>query len=421
MKKIFRKFTLLLLLVPFLNSCDLDPINYSDINPSIFPQSEEDLQSMVLSCYYPLRGSWWDGINTTSERGQMFVNDACTEILAGKFGAQKYCHELSFNTETTDVTYFYYTRDEPYGFIGKISRCTTVMDMIEKSELSREEKDRYIAEVRCARGYLSYILYDMFGPLVSAPIEVLDNPLNESPLPRLSREGMVKFIEDDLKFAADNLPYPRDTEYGIFSRGLANMLLIRLYLHETPEDQSYYNKVETIAREMMTADYGYAWSPKRITVSTVGLRKGPKRLLDESECHLAVSLHNPFADQRARLMPAENSYALREIVTLLREYDFTHQRRLSFEYTMFEGVNDTPAHAKELLRLLDGLECRMNLIRFHPVPGVDLKGTSEEGMLRFRDYLTGHGLFSTIRASRGQDIFAACGLLSTAKQQGVEL
>lgn len=175
------------------------------------------------------------------------------------------------------------------------------------------------------------------------------------------------------------------------------------------------------ATEILTADYGYAWSPKRITVSTVGLRKGLKRFLDESECHLAVSLHNPFADQRARLMPAENSYALREIVTLLREYDFTHQRRLSFEYTMFEGVNDTPAHAKELLRLLDGLECRMNLIRFHPVPGVDLKGTSEEGMLRFRDYLTGHGLFSTIRASRGQDIFAACGLLSTAKQQGVEL
>ena len=113
MKKIFRKFTLLLLLVPMLNSCELDPIDYSDINPSIFPQSKEDLEAMVLSCYYPLRGSWWDGINTTSERGQMFVNDACTEILAGKFGAQKYCHELSFNTETTDVTYFYYTRVEP--------------------------------------------------------------------------------------------------------------------------------------------------------------------------------------------------------------------------------------------------------------------------------------------------------------------
>lgn len=175
------------------------------------------------------------------------------------------------------------------------------------------------------------------------------------------------------------------------------------------------------ATELLTADYGYAWSPKRITVSTVGLRKGLKRFLDESECHLAVSLHNPFPEQRAQLMPAERSYSVRDIVSLLRTYDFTHQRRLSFEYTMFAGVNDTMAHARELLRLLDGLECRMNLIRFHPVPGVDLKGTSDEGMVRFRDYLTRHGLFSTIRASRGQDIFAACGLLSTAKQQGVEL
>ncbi len=175
------------------------------------------------------------------------------------------------------------------------------------------------------------------------------------------------------------------------------------------------------ATEILTADYGYAWSPKRITVSTVGVRKGMKRFLDESECHLAVSLHNPFAEQRAELMPAEKSFSVAEIVALLREYDFTHQRRLSFEYTMFEDVNDTMTHAKELLRLLSGLECRMNLIRFHSIPGADLKGSSEENMLRFRDYLTTHGLFSTIRASRGQDIFAACGLLSTAKQQDVEL
>ena len=106
---------------------------------------------------------------------------------------------------------------------------------------------------------------------------------------------------------------------------------------------------------------------------------------------------------------------------MLKNYDFSKQRRLSFEYIVFRGVNDSLIYAKELVKLLRGLDCRMNLIRFHPVPGVDLKGTSEEGMLRFRDYLTGHGLFSTIRASRGQDIFAACGLLSTAKQQGVEL
>ncbi len=174
------------------------------------------------------------------------------------------------------------------------------------------------------------------------------------------------------------------------------------------------------ATEILTAPYGYAWSPKRITVSSVGLRKGLKRFLDESDCHLAISLHNPFHEQRAGLMPAENSFGIREVTDLLRRYDFTHQRRLSFEYIMFDGVNDTLAHAKELLSLLRGLECRMNLIRFHAIPGTDLKGTPEEGIVRFRDYLTGHGLFSTIRASRGQDIFAACGLLSTARQQGVE-
>ena len=175
------------------------------------------------------------------------------------------------------------------------------------------------------------------------------------------------------------------------------------------------------ALEILTADYGYKWSPKRITVSTVGLRKGLERFLEESDCHLAISLHSPFPAQRRELMPAEKAFSITEMVEILRRYDFSKQRRLSFEYIVFKGVNDSLIYAKELIKLLRGLDCRMNLIRFHPVLGVDLKGTPEEGMLRFRDYLTGHGLFSTIRASRGQDIFAACGLLSTAKQQGVEL
>jgi len=172
------------------------------------------------------------------------------------------------------------------------------------------------------------------------------------------------------------------------------------------------------ATELLTADYGYAWSPKRITVSSVGLRKGLKRFLDESDCHLAISLHNPFPDGRAALMPAEKSFSITEIVEMLRTgYDFTHQRRLSFEYIVFGGVNDTPAHARELLKLLRGLECRVNLIRFHTIPDSDLHGASEEKMTELRDFLTRHGVFTTIRASRGQDIFAACGLLSTARQQ----
>ena len=170
------------------------------------------------------------------------------------------------------------------------------------------------------------------------------------------------------------------------------------------------------ALEILTAPYGFAWSPKRITLSTVGLKKGLKRFIESCDCHLAISLHSPVPEQRRDLMPAEKSYSITEMVDLLRNYDFSKQRRLSFEYIVFKGVNDSMLYAKELLKLLRGLDCRVNLIRFHAIPNVDLEGVDMDSMVKFRDYLTSHGLFTTIRASRGEDIFAACGMLSTAKQ-----
>lgn len=172
------------------------------------------------------------------------------------------------------------------------------------------------------------------------------------------------------------------------------------------------------ALEVMTASYGYGWSPKRVTLSSVGLRKGLQRFVEESDCHLAISLHSPVPQQRRELMPAEKAFSITEIVELLRNYDFSKQRRLSFEYIVFKGVNDSLLYVKELLKLLRGLDCRINLIRFHAIPGVDLEGADMETMTALRDYLTSHGLFTTIRASRGEDIFAACGMLSTAKQEG---
>ena len=167
------------------------------------------------------------------------------------------------------------------------------------------------------------------------------------------------------------------------------------------------------ATEILTSDYGYGWSPKRITVSSVGVKGKLKRFLDESECHVAISMHSPLPEQRQRLMPAERQMSITEVVELLKQYDFTHQRRCSFEYICFAGLNDTQMHAREIVKLLEGLECRVNLIRFHEIPDVDLPGADEKRMESLRDYLTKHGVFTTIRASRGQDIFAACGLLST--------
>jgi 23S rRNA (adenine2503-C2)-methyltransferase len=170
------------------------------------------------------------------------------------------------------------------------------------------------------------------------------------------------------------------------------------------------------ATQVLTADDGYQWSPKRITVSSVGIRGRLKRFLDESQCHVAISMHSPLHEQRLSMMPAEKAMPIEETVALLRQYDFTHQRRCSFEYICFGGLNDTLAHGRELVRLVQGLECRVNLIRFHEIPGVSLPGADEQRMERLRDYLTQHGVFTTIRASRGQDIFAACGLLSTKKR-----
>ena len=172
------------------------------------------------------------------------------------------------------------------------------------------------------------------------------------------------------------------------------------------------------ATDILTADYGWAWSPKRITVSSVGVKNKLKRFLEESECHVAISMHDPIPAERAELMPAERGMGIEQVVELLRNYDFSHQRRLSFEYIVFKGLNDSMQHAKAIIRLVKGLDCRFNLIRFHQIPDIPLQGVSDEKMEQFRDYLTQHGVFTTIRASRGQDIYAACGLLSTSKKIG---
>ncbi len=164
--------------------------------------------------------------------------------------------------------------------------------------------------------------------------------------------------------------------------------------------------------EILTAPWGFAWSPKRITLSTIGVLPRLKEFLDQSKCHLAVSLHNPYPVERVEMMPVEKAFPTREILELIRKYDFTGQRRVSFEYTVFKGWNDTPAHAKELSKLLRGLECRVNLIRFHKIPDFPYSPASEAEMTAFRDRLNALGVMATVRASRGEDIYAACGLLA---------
>ncbi len=165
--------------------------------------------------------------------------------------------------------------------------------------------------------------------------------------------------------------------------------------------------------EIFTSDWGFGWSPKRITVSTIGIIPAMKHFLENSQCHLAVSLHSPFNEERKKLMPIANLHSLQDLINTIRNFDFGRQRRISFEYILFKGLNDTPTHVKELSRMLHGIRCRINLIHFHPIPNTTLKGSSDSTIEHFMTALNEKGIRTTIRASRGQDIYAACGLLST--------
>jgi hypothetical protein len=245
---------LLLPLLLLLNSCtkDLVPIDYAEINPSIFPKSAADLDAMVNAAYYPLRGAWYDGIFSTSERGVMFLSDATTEILHGKYGDQMLASLQNY--KPTDELFTRYYDD----FYNKISRMTLTINLIEKSTVSDDLKKKAIAHVRCARGLLAYTLFDLYGPLVIAPLEILQNPLQEAPLARLSNADMVAFIEADLEAAAIDLPAPQDGEYGRFNKALAKMIDIRLNLHEKNWAKVKALSDEIIAYNAYSLDANYA-------------------------------------------------------------------------------------------------------------------------------------------------------------------
>ncbi len=176
-----------------------------------------------------------------------------------------------------------------------------------------------------------------------------------------------------------------------------------------------FDNLENVLKslEILTSDWGYALSPKRITVSTIGIIPAMKRFLDESKVHLAVSLHSPFDEERQKLMPIQKKYKIADVLAEIKSFEFNRQRRVSFEYIVFKGLNDSISHAKELAKILNGINCRINLIKYHKVPDVPLESTDDDVLLKFQNELKRKGIVTTIRASRGQDIDAACGLLST--------
>lgn len=167
--------------------------------------------------------------------------------------------------------------------------------------------------------------------------------------------------------------------------------------------------------EILTSDWGMEMSPKRINVSTIGVIPNMRMFIENSEANLAISLHSPFDDERKSIMPVQKVYPIKEVIEELKRHDWTGKRRLSFEYIVFDGLNHSDRHVKELAKILNGLKYRINLIRFHQIPDSELKSSDDDNLLLFQRKLMDKGIITTIRASRGQDIDAACGLLSTKK------
>jgi 23S rRNA (adenine2503-C2)-methyltransferase len=179
------------------------------------------------------------------------------------------------------------------------------------------------------------------------------------------------------------------------------------------------DNIDEVLKSLMilTSDWGFAMSPKRITVSTIGIIPVLKRFINESNCHLAISLHSPFDEERRKLMPMQSVYPIKEVLTEIKKSHFGLQRRVSFEYIMFKELNDTPVHVKEIIKLLNGIRCRINLIKFHPIPGSPLESSDDETIESFKEALNAKGIVTTLRQSRGLDIYAACGLLSTKNEK----
>jgi hypothetical protein len=330
-------------MVLLLGSCtkDLVSIDYSEINPNIFPKSEADLKAMVNAAYYPLRGAYGDGIHSTSERGVMYINDATTEILHGKYGDQGLASMHNFRPTDGGFTHYY---DD---FYNKISRMTITIDLISQSTLGEQLKNEAIAEVRCARGMLAYTLFDLYGPIVIAPLEVLKQPLVEEPLARLTHDEMVAFIEADLVAAAKDLPSPSAAEYGRFNKALAKMLHVRLMLHEKKWD-----KVKTLCDEIiaynhysLTADYASMWD--------LDGAKNSQEVIWAIPCDYAGTSENQW-----QLMVLPANFAPKggfgTITSTWWFYDRfeaadTRKKMLIAEYTGTDGINYSRANPGSIL------------------------------------------------------------------------
>ena len=253
MKKIVTIFSMALAACALTTSCTkLESEMYDTINPGIFPTTEDDANALVTAAAYgPFRAAWYDGLFTSAQGGIQVVSDMTTDIGSCQWDDPVWPDmlQVNFTPHSTEIATLYSDQ------INNISKMTLTLDRIANISMDEEVKARLQAELHLGRGWLAYILYDMYGPIQIASSELLNNPLAEEVAPRLTQEEMVKYIEDEINAALPALPAKYqigDTGYGRFTRALGYMVLMKLYMHE-----KNWPKAIECGRELQKPEYGF--------------------------------------------------------------------------------------------------------------------------------------------------------------------
>lgn len=254
-------YTSLLMSAIFLSGCEdgLKSKVYDAYNTSVFPQTEEDINALLIGgVYAPFRSNAFEGLFTVSNRGVQVNNDMCTDLGDCAWN-DIYWSDLinvNFNNNLVESTPLLYRNN-----IGALARMTNIIRTIEQTDqINEDNKKKLIAQAYCGRGWLAYILYDLFGRLQLVTDEALQNPAANVIVPRSTDEETVRFIEADLLEAARYLPATipyGDADYGRFTAGAAYTVLMHLYMHE-----GRWEDAAAIGEELMKPKYGYDLMPE---------------------------------------------------------------------------------------------------------------------------------------------------------------
>lgn len=249
-KKNIYLFGFILILIG-LHSCELESEVYNAINPSMYPKTERDVRDLVTSnAYGGFRNSGYDGIFNVAT-GVVLTSDIASDYGICSWGGDVWMpiQFANFNAKENRNT------TKAWESINQISKMTLTLDRISPVQMDETKKKRFEAELRCGRGFMAFLIYDMHGPIIIPDLETLKNPLADKILPRSTEEETRTFIVTELTEAAKVLPasYKRgDTDYGRFTAGLCHMVLLKFYMQT-----KQWDKAITEARELMKPEYGY--------------------------------------------------------------------------------------------------------------------------------------------------------------------